>query len=253
MKKAGLMAAAYLFAPLPLLSQEAPRSVDREPSYVERVADRDPRDNRPGSLSEGEFRDRVADAIETVQGVCATEIDVFCGKVTPGEGRLALCIRAYEDQLGRRCRSALQGVTENIRRAVERVAEMCWNEVRTLCGDTDKLGKLGQCLAQKKGSLSSSCETIVTVLGQKLQEAQEVTPRVGMPVFGPDDKSLGQVADVVRGADGKVQSIQVDIGRLLGMGSKVVDISADKIERVAGLKVHLTESELRSLPEVKKQ
>ena len=31
-KKAGLMVAAYLFAPLPLLSQEAPRSVDREPS-----------------------------------------------------------------------------------------------------------------------------------------------------------------------------------------------------------------------------
>jgi hypothetical protein len=77
--------------------------------------------------------------------------------------------------------------------------------------------------------------------------------RVGMPVYGPDDKTLGQVADVVKGADGNVQSIQVDIGRLLGIGSKVVDISADKVERVAGLKVHLSESELRSLPEVKKQ
>jgi hypothetical protein len=74
-----------------------------------------------------------------------------------------------------------------------------------------------------------------------------------MPVYGPDDKSLGQVAEVVRGTDGKVQSVQVDIGRLLGIGSKVVAIDADKIERVAGLKVHLSESELRSLPEVKKQ
>jgi len=144
------------------------------------------------------------------------------------------------------CHHTLEGT-------VNRVAEMCWDEVRALCGGTDNLGKLGQCVGQKKGSLSSSCETIVTVLGQKLQGAQEVTARVGMPVFGPDDKSLGQVAEIVRGADGKAQSVQVDIGRSLGLGSKVVDIGADKIERVAGLKVNLSETELRSLPEVKKQ
>ena len=253
MKKAGLMVAACLFAPLPLLSQETSRSGDREPSYVERTADGDPRDNRPGSTSEGEFRDRVADAIQMIRVACATDIDDFCGKVTPGEGRLAFCMKAHEDQLSRTCAFALRRVALNVRRTVDRVAEMCWDEVRALCGDTDKLGKLGQCVAQKKGSLSSSCETIVSVLGQKLQGAREVTARVGMPVFGPDDKNLGQVAEVVRGADGKLQSIQVDVGRSLGLGSKVIDISADKIERVAGLKVNLSESELRSLPEVKKQ
>ena len=253
MKKAGLVVAACLFAPLPLLSQEASRSGGSDASYVETTADRDPRGNRPGSLSEGEFRDRVADAIQIVQVACTTDIDDFCGKVTPGEGRLAFCMRAHEDQLNRTCQSVLRRVASNVRRSLDQIAETCRDEVRTLCGDTDKLGKLGQCVAQKKGSLSSSCETIVTVLGQKLQVAQEVTARVGMPVFGPDDKSLGQVAEVVRGADGKVQSIQVDIGRSLGIGSKVVDIGADKIERVAGLKVNLSESELRSLPEVKKQ
>src|SRR5262245_20653377 len=103
MKKAGLMVAACLIAPLPLMSQEASRSRDREPSYIERTADRDPRDNRPGSLSEDEFRDRVAVAIQMVQGACATDIDDFCGKVTPGEGRLAFCMRAHEDQLNSTC------------------------------------------------------------------------------------------------------------------------------------------------------
>ena len=251
MKKAGLVVAACLFAPLPLLSQEASRSGDA--SYVETTADRDPRGNRPSSISEGEFRDRVADAIQIVQVACASELNDFCGKVTPGEGRLAFCMRAHEDQLSRTCESALRRVALNVRRTLNQITETCWNEVRALCGDTDKLGKLGQCVAQKKGSLSSSCETIVTALGQKLQGAQEVMARVGMPVFGPDDKNLGQVAEVVRGADGKVQAIQVDIGRSLGLGTKVVDIGADKIERVAGLKVNLSESELRSLPEVKKQ
>jgi Golgi apparatus protein 1 len=248
MKKTALVAAACLFAPSPLLGQEAPRSGDA--SHVERAADRDPRGNRPGSLAENEFRDRVAEAIEMVEGECIADINLFCGWVTPGEGRLALCMRAHEDQLTRGCQSALQRVARNIRRAVDRIGETCWNEVRSLCGDTDKLA---QCVVQKKGSLSSPCNTIVTALGQKVEQASEITPRVGMPVYGPDDKSLGQVAEVVRGTDGKVQSVQVDIGRLLGIGSKVVAIDADKIERVAGLKVHLSESELRSLPEVKKQ
>jgi hypothetical protein len=126
---------------------------------------------------------------------------------------------------------------------------MCWNEVRQLCGDADGMG---QCVAQKKASLSPACETIVTILGQRVQGGQGLMARVGMPVYGSDDKALGQVAQVVRGADGKVQSIQVDIGRMLGLGSKVVAINADKFEQLAGIKLRLSEAEIRSLPEAKK-
>ena len=87
--------------------------------------------------------------------------------------------------------------------------------------------------------------TIISVANPIGNEIAQVAPLV---------RAIPQeIAEVVRGADGKVQSIQVDIGRSLGLGSKVVDISAEKIERVAGLKVNLSESELRSLPEVKKQ
>jgi hypothetical protein len=250
MKKAALMAAAVIAAPLPVLSQEAPRSRDREPSHVEMATDREPRGNASSRLPQSEFRNRMADAIETLEIACVADIEAFCGKVTPGKGRLALCMRAHENQLSHGCWSTLQRVGRNVERAVERIAETCWNEVRALCGDTDKIH---QCVAQKKESLSSSCETIVTVLGQQLQQVQDLMARVGMPVYGPDDKSIGQVAEVVRGPDGKVQSIQVDIGRFLGLGSKVVAISADKVERVAGIKVHLSDSELRSLPEAKKQ
>jgi hypothetical protein len=121
MKKADLMLAACLFASLPLLSQEAPRSGDREPSYVERTADRDPRDNRSGRLSEGEFRDRVAEAIQMVQGARATDIDDFCDKVTPGEFRLAFCMRAHEDQLSRTCRSTLRRVALTVMSGVHSI------------------------------------------------------------------------------------------------------------------------------------
>jgi len=250
MKQAALIAAAFISAPLPLLSQEVPRSGDREPSHVEATDDREVRGDTMMRRPQSEFRDRIADAIETLETACAADVDAFCGTVTPGKGRLALCMRAHEDQLSRRCWSTLRQVGRNVERAVERIAESCWNEVRSLCGEKDNIR---QCVGQKKESLSATCETIVTALGQQLQRVQDLTARIGMPVYGPDDKSIGQVAEVIKGSDGKLQSIQVDIGRFLGLGSKVVDISADKVERVAGIRVHLSDSELRSLPEAKKQ
>jgi hypothetical protein len=73
-----------------------------------------------------------------------------------------------------------------------------------------------------------------------------------MPVYSPDGKVLGQIAEVSKGTDGKVQSIQVDIGRVLGLGTKVVAIGADKIEPLAGIKVRMSEAELRALPEANK-
>jgi hypothetical protein len=250
MKQAALMAVVFIAAPLPLLSQEAPRYGDRDPSRVEMTDDRDMRGDASSKRPQGDFKDRIADAVETVESACVADIEAFCGEVTPGKGRLALCMRAHEDRLSRSCWSTLQRVGRNVEHAVERIAESCWNEVRTLCGEKDNLR---QCVAQKKDSLSPSCKTIVTALGQQLQQVQGLTARVGMPVYGPDDKSIGEIAEVIKGPDGKVQSIQVDIGRFLGLGSKVVDISADKVERVAGIKVNLSDSELRSLPEAKKQ
>jgi PRC-barrel domain len=228
-------AALLMIAPLPLMSQEAPRSGDSaERASQERV-------------SESDFRERIAEGIETLERACDADVEAFCGSVTPGGGRLALCMRAHEDQLSRGCESALGRAVRNVGRTAERMAEACWNEVRSLCGGTDKVAP---CVAQKKSSLSPTCGAIVTMLGHKVQA---LTAQVGMPVYSADDKTLGAVAEVVKGPDGKVQSIQVDIGHLLGIGSKIVAIDADKIEQLAGIRVRLSETELRSLPEAKKQ
>ena len=244
MKTAVLMAAALLLAPPPTLSQEAQRSETRVPSNVERRGDAP--SEQQGGPSEFDFRSRMAGAIATVAGACADDIDDFCGRVTPGAGRLAMCMRAHEDQFSRGCQVALDRVSSTLQRSVARIIEMCWNEVRALCGDTDRVG---QCVAQKKASLSQPCETIVTILGQKVQG---LMAQVGMPVYSSDDKALGQVAQVVKGPDGKVQSIQVDIGRILGLGTTVVTITPDKFEHLAGIKLRLSDAEIRSLPEAKK-
>ena len=169
MKKVVLTAAVLLLAPLPALSQEAQRTEARAPSNDEKGTDRDSnaRGEQQGGAAGFDFRSRMADAIETVAGACADDIDDFCGRVTPGAGRLAMCMRAYADQFSRGCQATLERVSSAIERSAQRVTEMCWNEVRSLCGDADGLA---QCVAQKKASLSPPSETIVTILGQRVRE-----------------------------------------------------------------------------------
>jgi hypothetical protein len=94
MKKSALLAGALMFASLPALSQEAQRSGEPKSPTVERGAEPDQR----GGLAGGDFRDRMADAIETVEDACAADIDFFCGRVTPGEGRLVLCMTHADPQ-----------------------------------------------------------------------------------------------------------------------------------------------------------
>jgi hypothetical protein len=242
MNKAVLLV-ALLLAPLPTLSQEVQRPETPAPSNVERGGDRNAQADQP------DFRSRIASAIQSVANACADDIDDFCGRVTPGAGRLAMCMRAHEDQLSRGCQATLNRVSSGIQRSAAHITQMCWNEVQSLCGEADRVG---QCVAQKKASLSPPCETIVTILGQRAQgRVEDLMAQVGMPVYSSDDKALGQVAQVIKGPDGKVQSIKVDIGRMLGLGTKVVTITPDKFEQLAGIKLRLSDAEIRSLSEAK--
>jgi hypothetical protein len=81
---------------------------------------------------------------------------------------------------------------------------------------------------------SHAYETPVVELPSKFP-AMLATPH-GMPARSPS-------------TDSKVQSIQVDIGRVLGLGTKVVAIGADKTEPLAGIKVRMSEAVLRALAE----
>src|SRR5262245_35946330 len=77
---------------------------------VERGGDRYALGERQDRASEFDFRSRMTDAIETVAGACADDIDDFCGRLSPGAGRLAMCMRAYKDQFSRRCQATLDRV-----------------------------------------------------------------------------------------------------------------------------------------------
>lgn len=199
--------------------------------------------------AQSNLRDRVAAAVEAVEGACASDISHFCGNVTRGEGRVVLCMQAYEDQLSRRCQFALYRVSRGLERAinrVERVADACSNDIEAQCGDAERIG---QCLVQKSGSLSQPCQMVLAALRQAIQGLATLR---GMPVYSSDDKNLGQVVEVTRGPDGKVESIQVAVGRWLGLGDRVVTFTADDFERLADrIRLRLAGEEVRAMPETK--
>ena len=47
--------------------------------------------------------DKAEKVIAKIQASCATDIKSFCSQVTPGEGRLMLCMMAHEDKLSDQC------------------------------------------------------------------------------------------------------------------------------------------------------
>jgi hypothetical protein len=253
MSKAIVLAIAIVLIPLALSGQEV-RGPDQEASKAGPAAQKAKPDEHQRSGKDGEraapsdwvgdLAERVAQAIEAVERTCAADIDDFCGDVTYGGGRVAQCMLAHEDRLSGRCRLVLYGISRKLKRSVDRIAEMCWSELQGLCGDSPKMGR---CLAEKQGSLSPPCKIIVGAVRQR------VMAQVGMAVYSSDNKHLGQIVDVQRGPEGTIQSIQINIGRILGLGTKVVTIPADRLETTAKITVRLSDAEVRSLPEGKKQ
>ena len=164
-----------------------------------------------------------------IEGACASDVRNFCGNVTRGEGRLVLCMQAYDDQLSKRCQLALYRVSRNLESVVGRVgriADACWNDIQEKCGDADKIG---QCVMEKRASLSQPCQTVINDLQQAYQGLAALR---GQTVQSADGKELGQVVEVKKDPDGKIQSIQLELDRWLGLGSKAVTITADKFEQL---------------------
>jgi hypothetical protein len=121
----------------------------------------------PASASaQTSLRERVVAAVQAVQSACGADINKFCGSVTPGEGRVVLCMQAHEDQLSRSCQFALYRASRNLDRAldrVERVADACWGDIESQCGNADRIG---QCVMDKAQSFSPACQSVVAAVRQ---------------------------------------------------------------------------------------
>jgi PRC-barrel domain len=204
----------------------------------------------PGVAQTG-VRERVQGAVEAVESSCGADINRFCGNVTRGEGRLLLCMQAFDDQLSRRCQFALYRASRHLERSldrVERLADACWTEIEANCANADRIG---QCLVEKTQALSPSCRTVLDGVRQTLANLASMR---GLPVLSSDNEDVGRVAEVIRDGNGKVQALQIDIGRYLGVGGRMITVDANSFEHLADkIKLRLTGEGVRSVPEAAKQ
>jgi hypothetical protein len=158
-------------------------------------------------------------------------------------------MQAHEDRLSRGCQIALYRASRGLENALDRVqkiADACWNDIQAQCGDA---GGIGQCLVQKRQQLSDSCQAAVGAVRNVLGALPIVR---GLPAYSADGQNLGNVVDVVRGPDGKIQSVQIEIGRFLGIGSRTVTISGDDLETLVDrIRLRLGGDAVRALPETR--
>lgn len=103
--------------------------------------------------------------LDYMKNSCQDDLDKYCKAVTPGEGRLALCLAAHEDHISERCQYALyQGsvALEQAIAAISYVARSCSGDAAKFCPETQPGdGRLLECLESKSDKVSSGCKKAV--------------------------------------------------------------------------------------------
>lgn len=186
---------------------------------------------------QAQLRERLSNAAARVQAACQTELRNYCSTVTPGEGRLLLCMQAHEDKISKQCEMALFEVSRNIQQAtrrVERLAEACWNDIKAMCADS---GSIPQCVSEKRAALSPACRAVVAATlrpqqADRQREAAAAPQRniIGLPIYSADGARLGQITGLQILPDGRLQAVQAELGYMLGLGANAVLISPEDLE-----------------------
>jgi Golgi apparatus protein 1 len=181
-----------------------------------------------------QIRERIAAGIQKVQAACRNELTNYCGSVTPGEGRLLLCMQAHEDKISNQCGMALFEASRNIEQAahrVEKIADACWGDIQRLCTGG---GSIGQCVMQNQASLSPGCQAVVAAIQppaqQQAQQQQQQPSLAGMPIYSADGMKLGEITGVRMGMSGQVQLIRAELGSQLGLGTSTVLMTPDELQ-----------------------
>lgn len=116
------------------------------------------------------FEARLTAAVKKVQAACDEDLKKYCGTVTPGEGRLLLCLEAHEDKIASKCDYSLFDASRNLDRALDSIAQTadaCGNDIEKYCADTPEGGgHIIQCLGGKKEVLAPMCRSRLDKLFQ---------------------------------------------------------------------------------------
>jgi hypothetical protein len=109
--------------------------------------------------------------IETVANGCKEELEKYCSRVTPGEGRVLACLYAYGDKLSGRCEYALYDAAAQLERSVAALSyavNECSADLKKYCAGVEAgEGRLLDCLQKNDAQVSSRCKQARKDLGMK--------------------------------------------------------------------------------------
>ena len=211
-------------------------------------------------MHQQQLRARISGAMQQLRQACQDELRNFCSTVTPGEGRLLLCMQAHDDKISRQCELAMLETTRNVGKAVHRMenfAQACWQDIQAHCSGAG--GSVAQCMLDNRASLSAPCQAMVMAMlppartGQTQQD-QPPQSMIGLAIYSADGMMLGQVTGVRRRPDGSLEAIEAEIGSPLGMGATSVLISPGDLRwKGDGVELQMVADQVRSILQGQRQ
>jgi Golgi apparatus protein 1 len=215
--------------------------------------------DRIWEMHKQQTRARIAGAVQQLRTACQDELGKFCSTVTPGQGRLLLCMQAHQDKIGRQCELALLETSRNIGKAVSQIetfAEICWADIQAYCSGTG--GSIAQCVIDNRSSLSPACRAMVAAMapapatqqGQQPGQAQQgqQPTMIGLAIHSADGMMLGHVTGLKRRPDGSLEAIEAELGTPLGLGSVGVLISPGDLRwKGDGIELQMVAEQVRTI------
>jgi exonuclease VII small subunit len=108
-----------------------------------------------------------------VKEACKAELGNYCSQVVPGQNRLLACLYANGEKLSGQCETALYQAASVLDRAISTVAylaDQCRADIDSKCADVQPgQGRIAQCLADHKGSLSQPCTQAISTVRAQLE------------------------------------------------------------------------------------
>jgi len=122
------------------------------------------------------LRDQVRDKAEAAflkcEASCAIDITTYCSKITPGNGRTALCLIAHEDKISSKCFWSMLEVAQGIAGAesnLEYAAKICEGDITKHCASIKPgEGRIAQCITDNESKLSPDCAIEVASFKHRL-------------------------------------------------------------------------------------
>lgn len=126
------------------------------------------------------LRDEVAARVQRIMAKgkegCQADLDRYCAHVTPGEGRLALCLIAHADKRSPQCEAALSEARSEAEKIIDLAGiavEACAPDIAALCSGTEPgEGRIAQCLADQRPALTNDCGIVFDELSRVIFQAR---------------------------------------------------------------------------------